>query len=78
MKATIAQVIRNIVAQWDNPEAEKIWKEDTTKDTRRLLQKYVTLFLNKLDDEPFPDDDKAVLRNHGESFLRFLKKLEGD
>lgn len=78
MRLSIAQVLRNRVAQWDNPATEKVWREDTNEDTRKLLQKYVTLFLNKLDGEPFPDDDKSALRNHGESFLRFLKKLEGD
>ena len=75
MRVCVAHVLKGVAAQWDRSEAAKAWKEDTTEGDRKVLKKYIGMFLRKLKDESFPEKDKEVLKRFAKGFLSFLRSL---
>lgn len=75
MRVCIAHVLRGITSKWNKGDATKAWKGTTTEADRKILKKYIGVFLKALKDEPFPEEDKKILRKFAKSFLKFLRSL---
>ena len=60
-------------AEW--AEAAESWMTVPAGE-REVLKKYVRMFLGKLPEEDFPEEDKKILKRHAKSFLGFLKGVE--
>lgn len=58
---------------WEE-KAAAAWLEVPAEE-RKILEKYVTMFLRKLKDEDFPKEDKEILRRHAKAFQKFLRSM---